>query len=90
MSKHVEFKLNLAGLNELMKSDEMKACLREGADAVAEASGIECGIDVHDGTWTSLAHIYPANEEAAIENYHNNSLLKGLGGVGLHAEKGGG
>lgn len=89
MSK-VEFKLNLPGLNELMKSPEMKACLEEAGTAVADAAGEDYGVRVHDADFVSIANVYPTSQEAAQENYENNTLLKALGSVGLNMTKGGG
>ena len=84
MSKKVRFELNIAGLNELMKGAEMQACLQEAGEAVAEASGIECGVRVHIANYVAIANVYPDSEEAAHENYENNNLLHGLGSVGLN------
>lgn len=39
MSSKVEFELNLAGLNELMKSAEMMAVLEEAGQTVAGIAG---------------------------------------------------
>ena len=88
MSK-VEFKLNLPGLNELMKSPEMQACLQEAGDAVAQLAGEEYGVRVHDATFVSIANVYPETEKAAKENYENNTLVKALWSVGLSAKGGG-
>ena len=89
---NVEFELNLAGLNELMKSDEMKEILQEAADSVAGsassmAEGEPFGVDVHDADFVSIASIYPASKEAAQANYEENVLLKALDGSGLPKSK---
>lgn len=79
----VDFKLNLPGLNELMKSPEMKAHLQKAGDAVASAAGGEYGVRVHDANWVSIANVYPETQKAAKDNYENNTLLKALNSVGL-------
>lgn len=79
----VTFKLNLPGLNELMKSPEMKTALGEAGHAVAGAAGSGYGVRVHDASFVSIANVYPDTAEAAHENYEKNTLLKALGAVGL-------
>ena len=87
MSKKVDFVLNLPGLNEIMKSKPMKDHLQTAGEAVAGASGIECGVRVHDGSWASLANVYPASKEAALENYKHNNIVKALYSVGLSVKE---
>ena len=83
MAGKTKFELNLPGLNELMKSEEMKAALLEAGQAVAGAAGPEYGVRVHDANWVSIANVYPDSKEAAKDNYENNTLLKALGSAGL-------
>lgn len=83
MAGKTKFELNLPGLNELMKSEEMNAALIEAGQAVASAAGSEYGVRVHDANWVSIANVYPDSKEAAKDNYENNTLLKALGSVGL-------
>ena len=90
MSKQVIFKLNLAGLNELMKSAEMKAHLEECGGTVASIAGEEYDHRVHDADFVSIANVFPNSEDAAQDNYDNNTLLKALGTAGLNMSKGGG
>lgn len=75
---NIKFKLNLAGLNELMKSDEMKACLQQAGEAVANNAGSEYGVRVHDASFEAIANIYPDSKKAAKDNYERNALLKAL------------
>lgn len=86
MSK-VEFELDLAGLNELMKSPEMEAALESAGEAVANAAGSEYGHRVHQATFVAICNVYPDSEEAARENFDENTLLKALGQVGLSMSK---
>lgn len=88
MNKSVDFELNMAGLNELMKSAEMQAHLRQAAAAVAQSAGPGYGSDVHIADYVAIGTAFPDSEEAAIDNAENNTLLKALGSVGLSMKKG--
>jgi len=78
-----DFKLNLPGLNELMKSGEMQAALQAAGSAVARAAGADYGVRVHEASWVAIANVYPASKEAAADNAKNNTLLKAVGAAGL-------
>lgn len=81
MSK--DFKLNLAGLNELMKSPGMQAALQSAGNSVAGSAGAGYGVRVHTATWVAIANVYPTSKEAAAKVYTENSLLKALQSSGL-------
>lgn len=88
----VTFQLNMQGLNQLMKSDEMKSILQEAGDMVANSAsamthGEPYGVDVHDAQWVSIVSIYGESEEAKRENYEKNILVKALGSTGLPTTK---
>lgn len=85
----VDFKLNLPGLNELMKSPAMESCLEEAGNAVASMAGADYAVRVHKASFVSIANVYPNSKEAAADNYKNNSLVKALGASGLSMTKGG-
>lgn len=85
----LKFELNLAGLNELMKSDEMKSALLEAGQAVAGAAGAEYAAEVHTASFVAISNVYPNSKEAAHENYKENTLLKAVGAAGLSMTKGG-
>ena len=87
MANSVKFELNLSGLNELMKSGGMQNHLEDAGRAVAAAAGDEYGVEVITGNYISAANVYPNSQEAAIENYRKNTLLKALGSVGLNMNK---
>lgn len=87
MSKGFRFELDLGGLNQLMKSPEMQDCLQKAGEKVAEESGIEAGVRVHNADFVAIANVYPETAKAARENARNNSLLKGLGAAGLPLHK---
>jgi hypothetical protein len=89
MSK-TEFELNLSGLNELMKSTEMCEILEAAGEAVANAAGAEYGHRVHEANFVAICNVYPESQEAAKENFEENTLLKAIGAVGLSTTKSGG
>ena len=91
MSKF-QFKLNINGLRELMKSDEMKSCLQEAGDKVAGngtslSGGGAYGTRVHDANYVSICNVYPDDEQAAKDNRANNTALKALSASGLPMNK---
>lgn len=90
MSSKVEFELNLAGLNELMKSAEMMAALEEAGRTVAGIAGDDYDVRVHQASFVAIANVYPDSKKAAEDNYKNNTLVKALGASGLSMTKKGG
>ena len=82
MSK-VDFKLNLPGLNELMKSPEMVSVLEQAGNTVATLAGDDYGVRVHQASFVAIANVYPDSKAAAADNYKNNSLVRALGASGL-------
>lgn len=87
MAKKVKFELNLAGLNELMKSSEMQGALEAAGSAVANNAGGDYGVRVHQASYVAIANVYPDSKQAAAENYKENTLLKALGASGLSMSK---
>lgn len=87
MANDVKFKLNLPGLNELMKSQEMQNALLEAGQAVATSAGSDYAAEVHTVNWIAISNVYPDSKRAANENFRHNTLLKALGSVGLSMEK---
>lgn len=85
--KKVVFKLDIAGLRELMKGPEMQAALQEAGDAVASSAGGDYGVRVHVADYVAIANVFPDSKEAAKDNYENNTLLKALGSAGLKMGK---
>lgn len=87
----VDFELDINGLRELMKSGEMKGVLDEAGRTVAgraqSMSGAEYGHRVHDASYVSIVNIYPNSEEAAKDNYENNTVLKALTSSGYPRSK---
>lgn len=80
----VKFKLNLAGLNDLMKSGEMQAVLNSAASQIASAAGDGYEVEsAHPIIFVGIAAVHAKTPEARRDNSENNTLLKALGGVTL-------
>lgn len=86
MSK-VKVKLNLKGINEVMKSGEILAACEQAARGVGSMSGIDTEIQSGTINYIAYANVYPADKKAAKENYDNNSLLKAVSAAGLKVTK---
>ena len=90
MSK-VDFKLDINGLRELMKSGEMQEALQEAGNAVASRgssmSGESYGTRVHTASYVAICNVYPDSDEARKDNYENNTMLKALSSAGLPMSK---
>ena len=87
MADKVKFELNLPGLQELMKSEEMQQALSEAGAAVANAAGGDYAHREHVASYVAISNVYPDSKEAARENYESNTLLKAIGAVGLPMSK---
>lgn len=83
----VKFKLNLQGLNELMKSSEVQAVLDKAGEQVANAAGSDYAASGKAGKYIGFSNIYPNSKQAAHENYTQNTLLKALQSSGLRMSK---
>lgn len=86
MSK-VKVKLNLQGINEVMKSPGIQAVCEQAARDVGNASGIKTEVSSGTIRYIAYANVYPADEDAAKENYENNSLLKAISSAGYKMTK---
>lgn len=74
----VKFKLNGAGVRELLKSAEMEAIVGKYAATTANAAGSGYASDVlHLGTRV-VGKAYADTWEAKRQNAKNNTLLKAL------------
>lgn len=80
MSK-VDFKLNSAGVRDLLRSQEAMAVCKTYADAVLSRTGGE-GYEVttYVGVNRVNASVHAETFEARKDNAENNTLLKALGG----------
>ena len=84
MSK-VNFKLDLKGLNELMKGTEMQGVLRSKGEEVASRAqsmcpGGEYKVRTVTGRYIATTFVAAENREAIKDGFENNTLLKALGG----------
>lgn len=101
MSK-VRIELNLAGVNELMKSGPIQEALQEAGETVAreaerialsyahgsgQTPDVKFGVRTHQAQWVAIANVYPDSRKAAKANYEDNVLLKGVGAAGLPTKK---
>ena len=76
------FKLNLAGLNELMKSTAMAAVLDQAAGAVASAAGDGYEVEkAHPIRFVGISAVHASTYKAKLDNSENNTLLKAVGGA---------
>ena len=81
---NVEFKLDLAGLNQLMKSGEMQAILNNAANRIAGSAGDGYEVEsAHPISFVAIAASHARTQEARRDNSENNTLLKAAGGVSL-------
>lgn len=82
-----QFKLNLAGLNELMKSKKMQSYLKQAGQAVAAAAGEDYGTETYVLNFVAVQNVFPESAKAARDNYETNALIKALGSAGLSMTK---
>ena len=80
MANKLKFKLNGAGVRELLQSPEMVNVLTGYADQVAEKAGD--GFDVYIGKNRANVSVVASTPEAESKNYKENTLLKALGSAG--------
>ena len=79
MSK-VKFKLNRAGVRELLRSPEAMAVVSEYASRIQSRCGEGYELTTYVGTNRVNASVHAATVEARRDNYENNTLLKARGG----------
>lgn len=78
---NVRFKLNLAGLNELMKSAEMQSTLNAAAGQIQARAGAGYEVEsAHPISFVAIASVRAADYKARLDNLKNNTLLKAMGG----------
>lgn len=83
LAKNVEFKLNLPGLNEIMKSGGMQSVLNAAANSIASTAGdgYEAVIEeAHPISFIAIASVKTKNAKGRLDNNKNNTLLKASGG----------
>ena len=84
MSK-VDFKLDLKGLDELMKGPEMQTILQEKGNEVASRARSMCPDGEYQtrtvtGRFIATTFVSAENWEAIHDGFEHNTLLKALGG----------
>lgn len=84
----VKIKLNLPGINAIMKSNGIQSVIKAAGDSVVANAGEEYAASVNVGRWLAFCNVYPDSAKAANDNFRNNSLLKALSSSGLKMTKG--
>ena len=74
------FKLNRAGVREILRSAEMAEICREEAEKIAAAAGDGYAVDTHTGRNRVNASVGADTAAAYYDNLRNNTLLHALGG----------
>lgn len=72
------FKLNGAGVRQLLQGAEMQRILSDLANEKAAAAGTGYEAKVQVYSKRAVANIYPTTYEAAQDNYNNNTLVKAV------------
>ena len=72
------FKLNYAGVGQLLKSAEMQKVLEEKATAINNRCGDGYGQDTYVGKTRANAMVYAETFEAKRDNMKNNTILKAV------------
>lgn len=83
----IKFKLNLKGLNELMKSDGMQSALDRAGQVVANTAGDGYETSAKTGRYIGFCNVFPSSGKTIRDNYKNNTLVRALGSSGLPMEK---
>ena len=82
MSSDVRFKLDLRGLNALMKSGEMQGILNSAAGQIAGRAGDGYETEAaHPISFVAIGSVRAASWEARRDNNKNATLEKAAGGV---------
>ena len=76
------FKLNLNGLNEIMRSSEMQGVLNMAAGQIQAHAGDGYEIEsAHPISFVAIASVRTGDYKAILDNNRNNTLLKSAGSV---------
>ena len=76
------FKLNLAGLNELMKSGPMQSIINQAAASMAASAGDGYEVEAaHPISFIAIGSVRATTFKARLDNSKNNTLLKAKGGT---------
>ena len=78
MSDAFKFKLNRAGVRELMKSPEIASAVREAGERIQSNAGSGYSLNVRSGKKRTVVRVYAYSREAIRDAYDNNTLLKAI------------
>ena len=84
---NVRVELNLAGINELMKSQPIQDALHEAGQAVVQAAGEGFESSGHLASYVAIENVYPVTADAYYDELAHNTLLKAAGAAGLFLDK---
>lgn len=79
MSK-VKFKLNRAGVRDLLRSQEALNICQDYAQQIQSRAGDGYEVTTYTGANRVNASVHAATQEAIRDNYEHNTLLKARGG----------
>lgn len=79
MANNFAFKLNRAGVRELLKSEEMLQIVQEYAENAAENAGEGYVASTYVGRNRVNAEVAAESLRARYDNSKNNTILKSLG-----------
>lgn len=79
MAEKFKFKLNREGVRELLKSEDVRACLESEAGKRAGKLGAGYETETYSGRNRLNVRIKAVTREAIQENLDNNTLLKVIG-----------
>lgn len=80
MAKQVDFKLNSAGVRELLQSNEMMAICKSYADSALGRLGNGYEVSTYVGKTRVNAEVRAVTYQAKAENLRDNSILKAVHG----------
>lgn len=83
MSNKVNVKLNLKGINEVMKSEAIIEHLKEAGEQVAQAAGEGFEVDTEKLNYIGICEIRAESPAAEKACYEDNVLVKALSSSGL-------
>lgn len=76
----VKVSLSYSGLGEILRSQEMAACVKSEADRIASNGGAGYASDQKSMGTRQIASVFTETAEAAKDNMQNNTLLKAVRG----------
>lgn len=77
MSK-TRVELSYSGIGEILRSEEMAACVRGEAGRIFAALGDGYASDTYHAGTRVIASVFTETKDAAKDNSENNSLLKAV------------